>query len=155
MKRLSLALVLALAFGPAAGAPPADKAEKERVLGITGNLVCTCGCANIIVRYCDCGQAAEMTKEVAAMVADNRSDGDIYKAFEKKYGKHVLGAPKPEGFNVLAWVLPFLGLALGGVIVAVVVKRLRTPTPENGPDQADQPVIDDKYRELLDRELEE
>jgi len=89
------------------------------------------------------------------MVADNRSDGDIYKAFEKKYGKHVLGAPKPEGFNVLAWVLPFLGLALGGVIVAVVVKRLRTPTPENGPDQADQPVIDDKYRELLDRELEE
>ena len=155
MKRLSLAVILALAFGAVAGAPPAEKAEKERVLGITGNLVCTCGCANIIVRYCDCGQAAEMTKEVATMVADNRSDGDIYKAFEKKYGKHVLGAPKPEGFNVLAWVLPFLGLALGGVIVAVVVKRLRTPIPENGPDQTDQPVIDDKYRELLDRELEE
>lgn len=155
MKRLSLVLLLTLASAPLAGAPASETAEKERVLGLTGNLVCTCGCANIIVRYCDCGQAAEMTKEVATMVAANASDADIYKAFEKKYGKHVLGAPKPEGFNVLAWVLPFIGLAVGGVIVGVVVRRLRAPVQDQGSPQADEPVIDDKYRELLDRELEE
>ena len=155
MKQLSLALLLILASGALAGSPPAEKVGKERVLGITGNLVCTCGCANIIVRYCECGQAADMTKEVAAMVAADKSDADIYKVFEKKYGKKVLGAPKPEGFNVLAWVLPFLGLALGGVIVAVVVRRLRTPVQEQGPSQSNEPTIDDKYRELLDRELEE
>jgi len=154
MKRLSLVLLLAIC-APLAGAPAPNAAAKERVLDITGKLVCTCGCANIIVRYCDCGQAADMTKEVATMVAASSSDADIYKAFEKKYGKKVLGAPKPEGFNVLAWVLPFLGLAFGAVVVAVVVRRLRTPVPETGSPEADQPVIQDKYRELLDRELEE
>ncbi len=159
MKRLSLGLsllfpLLALA-APLDGAPGREAADKERVLDLTGKLVCTCGCANIIVRYCDCGQAAEMTKEVAAMVAADKSDDDIYSAFEKKYGKKVRGAPKPEGFNMLAWVLPFVGLALGGVIVAVVVRRLRTPVEESGPPQTDEQVIEDRYRELLDRELEE
>lgn len=145
-----LLLLLPLVFGIAAEA----KTEKERVSELTGNLVCTCGCANIIVANCDCGQAAEMTKEVSAFVKAGKADAEIYQLMEKKYGPAVLGAPKLEGFNILAWVLPFVGLGLGAVIVAVVVKRLR---PRNQEPEVEQvpPEIDEKYRRLLAEELEE
>jgi len=153
MSRLKLALVLlllAIGLGFAAGAPM----DKARVAKLTGNLVCTCGCANIIVASCDCGQAAEMRKEVAAFVSAGKTDGEIYQAFEKKYGPAVLGAPKLQGFNVLAWVLPFVGLGLGAVIVVVVVRKLHPKIAEPAAEQAPA-EIDERYKRLLDEELSE
>ncbi|HXK59732.1 MAG TPA: cytochrome c-type biogenesis protein CcmH [Acidobacteriota bacterium] len=129
--------------------------DKQRVSTLTNNLVCTCGCANIIVASCDCGQAAEMRKEVAAFVQAGKTDAEIYEAFEKKYGPAVLGAPKLQGFNILAWVLPFVGLAAGAVLVIVVVKRLRPSIPEPETAEAKPPEIDEKYRRLLEEELRE
>jgi cytochrome c-type biogenesis protein CcmH len=139
---LSVSLVLA---GHAA-------TEKERVARITSNLTCTCGCAHLTVASCGCGQATEMIEEVTTFVRAGRSDVQIYQAFEKKYGPAVLGAPKLQGFNILAWVLPFVGLGFGAVIVVVVVRRLH---PKNREPETDQlPVeIDEKYRRLLEEEL--
>jgi len=147
---IPLLLLLPLAVVLALGA----QNDKDRVKLLTNNLVCTCGCAHIIVASCDCGQAAEMRKEVATFVSAGRTDAEIYEAFEKKYGPAVLGAPKLEGFNILAWVLPFVGLALGGLIVVVVVRRLR---PKEEQAEVEQPPaeIDEKYRQLLDEELSE
>ncbi|RPJ58226.1 MAG: hypothetical protein EHM23_18075 [Acidobacteria bacterium] len=144
-------LLIPVAFGLAADVPT----EKQRVKALTGNLVCTCGCANIIVANCDCGQAAEMTKEVAAFVRAGKADAEIYQAFEKKYGPAVLGAPKLEGFNVLAWVLPFVGLGLGAVIVVVVIRKLHPRTTQEPEAELTPPEIDEKYRRLLDEELSE
>jgi len=55
-----------------------------------------------------------------------------------KYGERILSAPTKQGFNLMAWVLPFVALALGGAVVGVVVKRWRrqssaapVATPEN------------------------
>ncbi|MFB3903633.1 MAG: cytochrome c-type biogenesis protein CcmH [Acidobacteriota bacterium] len=150
MSAVPALLLLAVVFTLASGAP----SEKQRVRTLTGNLVCTCGCANIIVASCDCGQAAEMRKEVAALVKAGKTDAEIYQAFEKRYGPGVLGAPKLEGFNVLAWVLPFAGLALGAVIVVMVVRKLHPKTAE--PEFEPAPVqMDEKYRQLLEEELSE
>jgi len=96
-----------------------------------------------------------MRKEVAAFVQAGKTDAEIYEAFEKKYGPAVLGAPKLQGFNILAWVLPFVGLAAGAVLVIVVVKRLRPSIPEPETAEAKPPEIDEKYRRLLEEELRE
>jgi cytochrome c-type biogenesis protein CcmH len=149
--RLVVALIL-FSLSPAVLHGQPDKA-KERVSKITNNLVCTCGCANIIVASCDCGQAAGMRREVAQFVEAGTSDADIYLAFEKKYGPAVLGAPKLEGFNILAWVLPFVGLLAGGVIVLLVVKKLRRKEDDVDPEVPTE--IDEKYRRWLEEELEE
>ncbi len=143
-------LLLAVGLGFAADAPM----EKERVAKLTNDLVCTCGCAHLIVATCGCGQAAEMIKEVSTFVKAGKTDSQIYQAFEKKYGPAVLAAPKLEGFNVLAWVLPFVGLGFGAVIVVVVVRRLHPKNVEPEPEQAP-PEINEKYRQLLEEELED
>jgi cytochrome c-type biogenesis protein CcmH len=146
---LTLALVSLGSFGLYG---QGDKA-RERVSKITNNLVCTCGCANIIVASCDCGQAAAMRKETAEFVQAGVADADIYLAFEKKYGPAVLGAPKLQGFNVLAWVLPFAGLFAGAIVVVFVVRKLRRK--EDPAELEEHPEIDEKYRRWLEEELEE
>ena len=149
---MTLLVGIALAAAPLAAQA---KTEKQRVSEITNNLVCTCGCANIIVAKCDCGQAAEMTKEVAAFVQRGATDADIFQAFEKKYGPAVLGAPKAEGFNLLAWILPFVGLALGGAFVVVALRRLRRPDEAGAPEGQAIPEPDEETRRLIDEELRE
>ncbi|RPI20977.1 MAG: hypothetical protein EHM61_25865 [Acidobacteria bacterium] len=148
---LALLMLCLSTVGWAAEAPT----EKERVSKLTNNLVCTCGCANIIVASCDCGQAADMRKEVATFVKEGKTDALIFAAFEKKYGPKVLGAPKLEGFNVLAWVLPFVGLAVGAVVVVAVVRKLRPKGAETEAVEAMPPELDEKYRKLLEEEMRE
>lgn len=155
--RSALALTLAtLLVSAAALAAAAQTTEKERVSKITNNLVCTCGCANLIVAKCGCGQAAEMTSEVAALVQKGASDAEIFQAFEKKYGPAVLGEPKAVGFNLLAWILPFVGLALGGATVVMVLRRLKPPdAAATAADEQAAAQPDEETRRLIDEELRE
>jgi cytochrome c-type biogenesis protein CcmH len=43
----------------------------------------------------------------------------------QKYGTTVIAAPTTKGFNRVAWVMPYLVLVLGIVIVVMVVKAWR------------------------------
>ncbi len=126
----------------------------ELVERITGNLVCVCGCANMLVRNCECSTAASMTSEVREAVEAGRTEQEVYAAFQEKYGVTVLAAPGIEGFNLLAWVLPFLALAVGTGVVLSVVKKLM---PEKGieSNKTKAGKIDEKYRKLLNQELRE
>ncbi len=93
-----------------------------------------------------------MTGEVKELLAEEKTEAEIYAVFEGRYGSVVLAAPKPEGFNMLVWILPFLSLVLGACVVVVAVTKLRN-NKEN--PKVVLTEIDDKYRRLLDRELRE
>ena len=73
-----------------------------------------------------------------------------------QYGEAVLAAPTKKGFNLTAWILPFLGLFIGVWIVRTsIVKwvRKREEMVASAPAQkADE--ADSKYRKKLREELE-
>ncbi len=121
---LVLALLVTQAF--AAGV------DREDVLRVTGNIVCTCGCPPTLVRACSCTRAEEMTKEVESLLAAGKTDDEVYQYYVAQFGPKVLAAPKPEGFNLLGWVFPFIALAIGGGVVLMVYKRLRTTEAISG-----------------------
>lgn len=151
MRRLS---ALVLVFGMAVTLLHGDLDEEERVGRITSNIVCDCGCANLIVRTCGCGRAAEMIEEVRGLLRAGNTETLVYALLEEKYGPSIHAAPKPEGFNLLAWVVPFVALGLGAIAVVVVVRRLKPAAlPETAPDR--EPEVEDKYRRLLENELRE
>ena len=127
--------------------------QNETVDTIIEHLMCTCGCPHLIGQCGnECGVAPQLIAEISSLVSQGNTEEEVYAAFEAKYGAVVLAVPKAEGFNVLLWVLPFLGIVLGSVIVVVVFNRLK-PSDAVHEHQRESAEIDDKYRELIDREV--
>ncbi|MFQ5658607.1 MAG: cytochrome c-type biogenesis protein CcmH, partial [Candidatus Methylomirabilales bacterium] len=67
----------------------------------------------------------------------------------ERYGEWILLAPKREGFNLLVWVLPFLALGGGAVVLVVVLRRWRK-RPEAAPASVD---VDPAYLDRVRREM--
>jgi cytochrome c-type biogenesis protein CcmH len=100
------------------------------VTGVEKRLQCTCGCTLDIYtcRTTDftCTYSPALHKEVLALQDEGKTADEIVAAFVAKYGEKVLMAPKPEGFNIVGYVLPTLVvLAVGGVMFAILRQRTR------------------------------
>ncbi|MEE9567819.1 MAG: cytochrome c-type biogenesis protein CcmH, partial [Candidatus Binatia bacterium] len=67
--------------------------------------------------------------------------------FVERYGEWILLAPKKEGFNLLVWVLPFLGLAGGAVVLFVVMRRWQK-RPQAAPASVDPAYLERVRREM-------
>jgi cytochrome c-type biogenesis protein CcmH len=90
--------------------------------------------------------------EISDLVSQGKTEEEVYSAFEAKYGLVVLAVPKAEGFNMLLWILPFLGMLVGTVVVFVVFSRLKTSNSDHE-DQKKSAGIDKEYRQLIDKEI--
>ena len=89
------------------------------------SLTCQCGCG-LTVHSCNhlqCGSAIPMKQEVAALVSAQLTRDEILLRFRDKYGEKILSSPTTEGFNLTAWVLPFVMIAAGGGAVVYTVRR--------------------------------
>lgn len=77
---------------------------------------------------------------------------EVIQYFVDQYGEQVLNAPRPQGFNWLAWLLPFLVLGAGGIWVAFILRRLvkdRQAAAESTPEAG----LED-YLQQVEKELE-
>ncbi|HEY4723757.1 MAG TPA: cytochrome c-type biogenesis protein CcmH, partial [Anaerolineae bacterium] len=71
------------------------------------------------------------------------------------YGDRVLQSPPREGFTGLVWILPFVGLTAGVVILVVVLRRMASQSAAVRAETVATPAALDEYRERLERELRE
>jgi len=90
---------------------------------------CQCGCT-LDVYTCrttdfSCQVSPAMHADVLALVKGGYTAQDIIDAFVSAYGERVLMAPKKSGFNLLAWFTPGVAMAVGGVLIAVWLRRWR------------------------------
>ena len=90
---------------------------------------CQCGCT-LDVYTCrttdfSCQVSPSMHRDILALVDGGYTAEEILKAFEDVYGERVLMAPKREGFNRLAYVLPGTAIAAGAIVLAVILRRWR------------------------------
>ena len=77
--------------------------------------------------------------------------------YRHKYGEKVLSAPTAEGFNLLAWTMPFIALVVGGGLIVLAFGRWHTVPPllPAGGNPAGMPSFDPELRRRLEREIEE
>ena len=66
-----------------------------------------------------------MRNELTAGLERGDSDSLVLQAFVQKYGNTVLAAPTSSGFNVVAWITPFLVLALATAMAVWLVRMWR------------------------------
>ena len=113
---------------PPKGAPVLDQAKRDE---LEHHLHCQCGC-NLDIYTCrttdfSCQVSPAMHRDVMALVAGGYSAPEIIAAFKNVYGDRVLMAPPSSGFDLAAWITPFVALSAGIALVIIVLKRLRAP----------------------------
>jgi cytochrome c-type biogenesis protein CcmH len=115
--RLVAVAALALALVPAALASEAHPTQAE----LEGELVCpTC---KTTLDQSNAPVALRMKRFIAARIAAGDSKSEIKDQLVAQFGKGVLAAPEKEGFDLLAWVVPLLGLAVGAVVLSLLLWR--------------------------------
>ena len=132
-----------------AAAGPTARFEK-----LGHQIMCSCGCNEILLEcnHVGCPLSDGMRQELMAGVNKGDNDSMIFQAFVQKYGPTVLAAPPAQGFNLVAWIMPFavLVLGIGGTALLIRRWRLRTvsmPPPSTPPHFSD-------IRERIRRETE-
>jgi len=117
-------------------------------------LMCQCGC-NEQLSVCamqNCSSATPMRAEIRERLLRGESVDAIVASFVARYGKQVLSAPTMKGFDITAWIMPFLIFCLGIVVVGWIVVRMVRPL--TAAEQAPAPLDPRVERELKDFEEE-
>ena len=119
---------------------------------------CTCGsCGHAAIGECrkdPCQTSHQMRQELAALIDQGKSHDEIIQWFIKTYdSQEMLGAPLDQGFNRLAWMLPWAIGATGAVMVGFAAMKWsrrseddETPAAER--DEALDERLDDELRNL-------
>jgi len=90
-----------------------------------------------------------MLADLGKQIDQGKSDEAIIAYFIEKYGNTVLAAPPASGFNLTAWVTPFVALAIGTLVAIYFVRRFRAQwagAATTSPDLA-------KYQDKVEEEL--
>jgi cytochrome c-type biogenesis protein CcmH/NrfF len=85
-------------------------------------------CSGVRLDSCELRACHQMKDVIALKLAEGESTEAIKEYFLEQYGPQVLGEPPREGFNWLAWILPFVAVALGGVFLWRQSQRLVRPS---------------------------
>src|SRR5262245_47435666 len=132
--------------------PAAHAADRARVKEIGQNLMCICGCNQLLsgCNHLNCPSSVPMEKELAGYIDQGMNKDQILAAFVAKYGERVLSAPPTKGaFNISAWMMPFAALLAGAAAVVYFLKRWKASTVPAPAGSVD----DSAYRDRLEEEL--
>jgi cytochrome c-type biogenesis protein CcmH len=120
-------------------------------------LTCQCGCG-LTVANCNmptCSFSVPMRSEIDRMIDEGKTRAQIIAFYRHQYGEKILSAPTTEGFNLLAWTIPFIALALGGGAIAFAFGRWHSPASSELKPGAQPAAFDPELRRKLEQELQE
>ena len=125
MRRCAV-VVLALALVPTAAA-----SDRHPTLGeLEGEVICpTC---HVTLDQSDAPIAQQMKLFIAARIKAGDTKSGIERKLVAQFGPQVLAEPSKHGFDLLAWLLPIVGLLGGAVVVGAAAwrwSRAHEPAP--------------------------
>jgi cytochrome c-type biogenesis protein CcmH len=125
------AALAAILVAPLVAPPREARAAATSRQEIAEGLTCQCGCG-LTVANCNhpnCSFSVPMRERIDAMLARGMGRAEIIGYFRKQYGEKILSAPTTQGFNLLAWTMPFVALLMGGGLVVLMMGRWRGRAP--------------------------
>ena len=147
--------MLVLALAAAAIAQTSSQIESDEVKRVGIHLKCTCGCGenlNCSMSSGQCHICKPARAKIFTMQQSGMSDDTIIASFVKSGEFTLLSDP-----NSYFWLVPYFSLALGGVVVWMVLRRLRgnkmRPATAGGPPVDNDPDFA-RYRDAIERDTE-
>ncbi len=93
--------------------PPPPGITANQVNDVAEQLWCPL-CSGVRLDVCELKACDQMKDVIAIKLSEGEDVESIRAYFIEQYGPQVLGEPPKEGFNWLAWIMPFLMMAVGG-----------------------------------------
>ncbi|AUA59972.1 cytochrome c-type biogenesis protein CcmH [Achromobacter spanius] len=123
MLALSATIAQAASPSPAApGLPALSPTDQQRADKLAHGLRCLV-CQNQTLADSNAPLAQDMRKLIHAQLAEGRSDAQIMRFFEDRYGDFVRYDPPFKPITWLLWLGPFTLLALGFWVLVRTLKR--------------------------------
>lgn len=147
-----VAITLAALAGSLVGAAPGLAADRPSAAELESQLVCpTC---RTTLDESDAPIARRMKAYIRRRVAEGATGEQIKQELVRQFGEGVLSTPPTHGFDLLAWVLPIGGIAVGAVglgALAWVWSRKRDGGDGDEPGEHD--PLDPELEQRVDQEL--
>jgi cytochrome c-type biogenesis protein CcmH len=135
-----LVALVALACMAGAAADPAerlpDPAQEARAREIFREVRCLV-CQNESIDDSEAALAGDLRQVVRDQVKQGRSDKQIRAFLVERYGEFVLFKPPFSAGNALLWATPAIALIVGGVLMALLLRR----RPASTADGEDTPAL--------------
>jgi cytochrome c-type biogenesis protein CcmH len=149
--RLLVVTLAALAL-----AAPALASEQHPTLGeLEGQLMCPI-CEGETLAQSDQPAAQQIKAYIQRRIDQGATRSEIKRELVQQWGTRILAAPPRHGFDLLAWLLPIVGVLAGALVLGVLAWRwTRVREPEPAPQRWSlngHPLDPDEERRL-DEEL--
>lgn len=108
-------------------------------------------CSGVRLDACELKACEQMRDMIAVQLEEGQNKEQIKAYFLEQYGPQVMGEPPLQGFNLLAWILPFAALAGGGIFVWRRLRKMIVQKPQ--PAGVLTPAVEEKYHQQLEEEL--
>lgn len=157
---IGVLLFVALLFftAPAAVAPtqqspvqPASNLDAE-TLRVAKTLYCPV-CPGVPLDTCETQACQQWRALIRQKLGEGQTQEQIEAYFVDQYGERVLGAPRPEGFNLAVYALPVVAIAGGGALLYLAARRWVAPRRASVIPAP--PPTADPYRQRIEEELRE
>lgn len=112
-------------------------------------------CSGVRLDSCELKACDQMKEVIAIKLAEGDDTESIKDYFVEQYGPQVLGAPPLEGFNWLAWILPFVVLIGGGVFLWMRARQMIRPASVSADVHGGESVEKSEYEQRLEEELKQ
>jgi cytochrome c-type biogenesis protein CcmH/NrfF len=121
--------------------------QNQNMRRVGARLACQCGCVDTVAScsMLGCSFSHPAKEKISQMQAAGVPDSAIIDDFLKQYGKGIYRS-EPNAFG---WVVPYVALAFGAVMVIWFLRRMRRPKPAL--------VMDarlNRYSEQIEQELQ-
>jgi len=150
--RLILLVVAALVL-----AAPAAASEQHPTLAELEDQIMCPVCAGETLAQSDSPAAAQVKRFIQARIAAGDTRSEIEDRLVAEYGTRILAAPPKHGFDLLAWVLPLVGVVAAAGILGLLAwqwTRVREePEPPADTWSLDGRPLDSEMERRVDEEL--
>jgi cytochrome c-type biogenesis protein CcmH/NrfF len=132
---LALVAIGLLALAPSAVASPV---RQTTVHDIEDEVMCPiCG---TLLELADSPQAKREKVFVAKLVAAGKTKAEVKDALVAQYGPSVLALPKASGFDLSAYLVPIVAIAIAAIAIAFSVARWRRNGRQSPAEKKDAPA---------------
>lgn len=148
---VGLALLLALTISSQVLAQQPTPSD-DQVNQVAGQLYCPV-CENIPLDVCPTQACAQWRDLIRTKLAAGWTEQQIKDYFSVQYGDRVLAEPPRRGLNWLVYIIPPVGILIGVLILANVLRKARFNSTPVLPSTSVAPVPDDPYLKKMEDAL--